>query len=208
MAIWSVIVQPSTEPLTLSEAKNYLRIASVVVADDSFIESLIVSARSYVERVTGRALINQTIAEYFDSFPPFVPGKLLSGRLISLYVCPLVSISDSGISYVPENGTPLSYTVWLNTLNSNFFIDTVSGGRGIGPSRICLREGVEWPDIEVYTNSVRIEYVAGYGPTASDVPGPLKMAMYKLISEWYYNPSAKDPFLLVADLLNPYKVYK
>lgn len=192
----------------MAEVKNYLRIASAVTADDAHVTAMIIEAREYVERVTGRALITQTITEYFDSFPVLGPTGLAS-RVIPLYVAPLISITEAtGISYIPQNGTPASYTAWDNTGNSKYFLDIVSGGRGIGPSRICKKDGIEWPTIQPYTNAVKVVYVAGYGASAANVPGPIKRAMYKLIGQWYYNPENTDDFELVEDLLNPYKIHK
>lgn len=207
MAVWTVTTPPASEPLSLAQAKNYLKIPSAVSADDDLITALIIEARIYVERVTGRALINQTITEYFDHFPTAVTG--LSARIINLYVAPLVSITEAtGLSYVPDSGTPAAYTAWDNTGNVKYFIDVISGSHGIGPARICKVDGVDWPVIEPYANAVKIVYVAGYGAAGSNVPGPLVRAIYKLIGRWYYHPSLTDDYSYVSDLLNPYKIHK
>jgi uncharacterized phiE125 gp8 family phage protein len=207
MAVWSVTTPPASEPLELAEVKNYLRIASAVTADDNHITAMIIEAREFVERVTGRALITQTITEYFDSFPA-LSQSLLTSRVIPLYIGPVISITEAtGLSYIAVNGTPASYTAWDNTGNSKYFLDIVSGGRGIGPARICKKDGVDWPTIQSYTNAVKVVYSAGYG-AAANVPGPIKRAMYKLIGQWYYHPELSNEFELVEDLLNPYKIHK
>ena len=208
MAVWSVTSAPASEPLVLSEVKNYLRIASAVTADDAHLTAMIIEAREYVERVTGRALITQTITEYFDAFPAASNVGLLS-RVIPLYIAPVISIDlTTGLSYIATNGTPASYTAWDNTANAKYFLDIISGGRGIGPARICKKDGVNWPTIEEYANAVKVVYSAGYGASASNVPGPIKRAMYKLIGQWYYHPEEVKDFELVADLLNLYKIHK
>lgn len=206
MATWALTTPPALEPLTLSEVKNYLRIASAVTSDDAHITALITEAREYVERVTGRALITQVITEYFDSLPVLSPSSKLQTRILSLYIAPVISID--GFSYVAQGGHPSTYTIWDNTGNSKFFLDNISGGKGIGPARICLRTDVEWPDIEVYTNAVKVIYTAGYGSAAANVPGPIKRVMYRLISHWYYHPEKTDDIELVSDILNHYKVHK
>ena len=56
-----VIVQPSTEPITVAQAKAWLRVD--YDTDDSLIEVLITSARTKAEHHTNRAFIEQTISE-------------------------------------------------------------------------------------------------------------------------------------------------
>ena len=204
MAVWSVTTQPAAEPLSLSEVKNYLRIATAVTADDDHITAMIKEARQYVERVTGRALLTQTITEYFDSFPS--GGAGLVPRVIPMYIGPVQSVTS--LSYIAADDDPDTYTTWDNTSNAKYFLDNISGGNGIGPARICKRDGVNWPSLEAYTNAVKLVYVVGYGAAGTSVPGPLKRAMYKLIGQWYYHPEEHDDFELIADLLNPYKIHK
>ena len=206
MAVWSVTSAPASEPISLSEAKNYLKIPAAFTDDDDFITSLIVMAREYVERTTSRALITQTITEYFDAFPS---GNGFDARVLKLHISPLVSITDAtGLSYIASGGDPSSYTAWDNTSNAKYFLDIISGSKGIGPARICKKTDVDWPSIEPYTNAVKVVYVAGYGASGSAVPGPLMLAIYRLIGLWYYGSLTDKDFDSVTDLLNPFKVHK
>ncbi len=56
-----------TEPVTLAEAKNYLRVTSS--ADDNYITQIIGAARESIEISTSRAIVAQTIDFGFKSFP-------------------------------------------------------------------------------------------------------------------------------------------
>ena len=56
-----VITPPTTEPLTLSEAKEQLRIEDVFTVDDSYISALISAARDRCEHYCNQFFTDQTI---------------------------------------------------------------------------------------------------------------------------------------------------
>ena len=202
---YRVSTPPAVEPLTLSEMKNYLKVPASVTADDAYITALITEARQYVERKTARALITQTVTEYWDEFPAVNEKE---PRVIRPYIAPVQSVTS--LKYVDENGTPTTYTLWDNTGNAKYWVDIVSGRNGIGSARIIRNSDVDWPEIADFSNAVEVVYVAGYGSAASDVPGPLKMAMRRLVGIWYFGRDARnvDEFSAVAALLEPYKIWK
>ena len=55
------------EPVTLAEAKHYLRVTSS--ADDNYINQIIGASRESIEISTSRAIVTQTIDFGFKSFP-------------------------------------------------------------------------------------------------------------------------------------------
>ena len=59
--------KPSTEPVTLSEAKAHLRLETT--ADDTFITTLIETARQICENFTKTAFMKQTFSVFMDAFP-------------------------------------------------------------------------------------------------------------------------------------------
>lgn len=214
MAVWYVKTAPAAEPFTYPEMKVWLNVPTSVTSQDALITSLIKEARMFVERHTSRALITQTISEFWDKFP-VASGRLeagsLDGRILNLHIAPVQSMeNDNSLAYVAQDGNPSSYTSWANASNAKFFLDIISGASDIGPARICKRAGVDWPTIEPYTNAVRADYVAGYGTAASSVPAPLLTAIRRLVGAWYYGRkgTVKEDFGLVADLLQPYRVHK
>lgn len=199
---YHVTTAPAAEPLVRADIKNYLKVPLTVTTDDDLIDDLITEARQYVERVTSRALITQTITEYWDRFPT---AKDKDERVLEPSVGPVQSVTS--VAYIPEDGTPAAYTTWADT---NYTLDSISGQRGIGPARIVKNPATTWPEIEEYYNSVKVVYVAGYGAAGSSVPGPLLAAMRRLIGMWYYGRkgSVSEDFEIIKDLLNPYKLNK
>jgi len=63
----TVETAPAVEPVTLTEAKQHLRVD--IDDDDTYIEALIVAARQYAEEYLDRALISQQLAMRMDTFP-------------------------------------------------------------------------------------------------------------------------------------------
>jgi len=63
----TIVTPPAEEPVTLTEAKNHLRVD--LSDDDSLISALIVAAREHAEAITRRAFITQTLKLSLDAFP-------------------------------------------------------------------------------------------------------------------------------------------
>lgn len=59
---------PANEPVSLTQAKNYLRITDK--DDDAFISSLVTAVRQKAESWTRRLFITQTWSLWLDSIPP------------------------------------------------------------------------------------------------------------------------------------------
>lgn len=68
-AALQIVVPPVVEPVTLAEAKNYLRVDQDITDDDALISELIVAAREYAETYCGRSFANKTYRQSLDSFP-------------------------------------------------------------------------------------------------------------------------------------------
>ncbi|MBP9692322.1 MAG: phage head-tail connector protein [Alphaproteobacteria bacterium] len=109
----------SQEPLTLEEAKTYLRISSD--QEDEFLKMLMAAARSHVESFTGRALLKQQWGLHIK--PPYPEGSPLVKREgkrleIALPRPPLLEVmevkaSAKTIAYeVEENRVLLSSLFW------------------------------------------------------------------------------------------------
>ena len=130
----------SIEPLTVEEAKSFLRVEHS--DDNGLIASLITSARAQVESLTGLALASHSVEQYFDSWP-------LNG-IFSLELMPVTSIA--GVYYVADGASPGTYT----TLNSSrYHTDLISK-----PQRVAFNDGEQFPDLEPCMNAVKIAYTA------------------------------------------------
>ena len=180
--------EPAGEPVTLAQAKEWLRVDNS--NEDSLITSLIEAARQRVEEFTRRALITQTFEYSLDQFP--TGGRVISGmfrsdgrvisqirggfdcsREIQIPKPPLVSVES--LKYYDTDGV-------LQTLSTAAYrVDTAAQ-----PGRIVLDDDYDWPDVDVRPNAVVIAYTAGYGKP-SEVPQALRIAINFMLAHWYSN---------------------
>lgn len=155
-------VPPATEPVTLTELKTQLRIAST--DEDAYLTGLIIVAREHVEALTRRQLVTATWELSLDRFPTCIGT---SGRFPSrsIFIPRPRLITVASITYVDGNGD-------TRTLDAaNYRVDTKSE-----PGRIEPAFGYTWPTARRVSNSITITYSAGYGNAAA-VPGALKAAI-------------------------------
>lgn len=89
MAALKLITPPASEPVTLQEAKNHLRVD--VSDDDSLISTLITVARQKAEEFTRRSLITQTWELSLDGFQGIV-------YLPRLEIQSIVSVTVDGVA--------------------------------------------------------------------------------------------------------------
>lgn len=158
-----VVTGPASEPITSTEAKNWLKVDSS--ADDALISGLIVSARQYAEQYQCTALYTQTILEYYDCFP--------WGRELRLTLSPIQTVTS--IQYKDNSGN-------TQTLASDqYTVDTVSR-----PCRIRLAPSGSWPATGDYPNAVIVSYTAGHATTGA-IPQATKDAMALIIAFLYEN---------------------
>lgn len=186
-----LITAPSAEPLSLTEAKDQLRVTNG--DQDDLITLLIQEAREYVEEETQRALITQTWELQLDEFPcggadDYPPGgewSYLYGvrarwSVIELPRPPLSSVTS--IKYIDEAGNE-------QTLSPSSY--QVESGGLIERSRVMPEFDAVWPVTRRRTpGAVKIRFVAGYGNAGSAVPAGLRVAMKMLVATGYQYPEA------------------
>ena len=184
----NIKTEPTTEPLTLVEAKAHLRVTCT--EDDVYITTLIKVARKHAERFQRRSYITQTLELRMDRFPAY---------LIELPRPP--SISVTSIKYIDSNGDTQTLDASKYTTDFNSYV-----------ARVVPAFNEIWPTTRSVIDAVTIEYVAGFG-AASDVPETIKQAMLLLIGVWYENREPvidgiinKIPYTVDA-LLNMERVY-
>jgi len=163
----TLLTAPTIEPLTISDIESHSRLYSP--DERVLIESYIVAARELVETWTNRALITQTWVLWLDSFP--------CGHM-SIPRPPLQAVTS--ITYFDEAGEEGTFSA------ENYIVDTASV-----PGRVALNASAMWPTTTLRAvNGVRVEFVAGYGDTADDVPMTIRQAMRLLVADWYENREA------------------
>jgi uncharacterized phiE125 gp8 family phage protein len=157
-----VVTPPTTEPLTLQEVKNHLRIDGSF--DDDLLNSCITSARMYFESQCEISIASQELLLALDSFDD----------IIYLPRGPVQSIEDIG--YADSENNQQYMDDWIEDLVSN-------------PARITPAFGQSWPATAEVVNAVQVSYTTGYS-TPSMVPKLLKSGMLFFAAHLYENRSA------------------
>jgi uncharacterized phiE125 gp8 family phage protein len=162
---YKVATAPVLEPFTTAYAKTWLKIPSSVTVEDTLLADMIQNVRVWAEQITGKALLTQTIEEYYDCFP--------CSSMLNLSVSPVQSITS--ISYMSGG----SYTTWSS---ANYTTDLVSE-----PCRIVKKSTVTWPTVDELTpNAIKVVYVAG-ATAATGIPKTIMQAMLQKLAYQYEN---------------------
>lgn len=152
--------------VTLQELKAQLRVFSD--AENDLITSLGGTAEALLEGpkgMLGRALLTQTWEMRIDRFPR---------RYIEMPLPPLQSVV--WIKYLDAAG------VEQTLAPTEYVVDT-----GLQIGRIRPAYQTCWPQTQPFEHAVRIQFKAGYGDTAADVPKVIKQAVKMLTLHWFYN---------------------
>lgn len=185
---FDIVTAAASEPITLSEAKNFLRVDHS--DDDTLISALITASRQMCEEYTRRILVTTTIDEYFDKFPMNRWENL--SNLIYLSRGPVASITS--VKYVDEIGSEVTIT------SDQYIIDTISE-----PARIQSTAG--WFAAAGVVNQVIVRYIVG--TDVSSIPKPLIQGMMLVISDLYDQRNDRVKALPTASeyLWNPYRIF-
>ena len=179
---------PALEPVSVSEAKDYLRIDSAV--EDPVVASLILAARLHIEGALDIAMVTQSWSLFVDCWPE-------DGR-VSIPVGPLKSVDSVKVYDADDTAqtvSPETYVVDLSSLRP----------------RLVRQAGAVWPTPGRPANGIEIALTAGYGDTTDKVPQPIRQAVLMLAAHWY---EQREPVVFerldelphgVADLLKPYR---
>lgn len=179
---------PGAEPVSIDEVKAHLRIDGN--SEDALMSSLVLTSRLHIEAALGLALMTQQWQLVLDSWP--------AAGSVKLAIAPVQSITEVRIA--DKSGATTSVAA------SSYALEAT--GR---PARIVPVEGA-WPTPGRKTGGIQIDFVAGFGAAAQDVPAPIRQALLLLIAHWYEH---RDPIEIgapatavphaVSRLLHPYQ---
>lgn len=161
----TLVDEPIKEPVSLVEARDHCRVDTDV--EDAYINTLITVARRTVEFIRNEALVTQTWNLLLDAWP--------EGDTLRIPKPPLQSVSS--ITYKDTDGDAATFAT------ANYIVDTDKV-----PGEVVLAHGQSWPGTALYpTSPITVQFVAGYGDTANDVPEEVRQAMLLMIGHWYEN---------------------
>ena len=145
------VKEPTVEPITVQDAKNFLRLDVGLYDDDTLIASLIAAARHDAENETRRQLCPATLRLRLDRFP--------SERWFDLpRACPLTAVTS--VNYYDTGGT-----AQVLALTDRYLVDSDAE-----PARVYLPYGIPWPPVFLQAGSVWVEYTCGYPLDANGKP--------------------------------------
>lgn len=153
----TLLSPPATEPITLNELKEHLRVTEP--DEDALINGALVAAARSVELRGNLALTPQQWRLSLNAAP---------GETLFLPRAPVSAID--AVAIIDSAGAPIA-------------IDASAYEFAAGPPA-RLRQAAPWPVPGVKLDGVRIDFTAGYADAAS-VPSPLKQAVKLLAAHFY-----------------------
>lgn len=190
------LVDATVEPITLAQAKLYLRVE--VSADDDMISDMISAARIECERIGDRSYVATTWQLTLDYLPfpsnpqagfpfPFSPYNNVAGGFNRVnpndggITLPMSLLSLVSITYVDMAGE-------LQSIDPSQVI--VSPGK---PGRIYPAYGTFFPFSQPRAQAVTITYVGGYDDDGSTVPANIRQAMRLILANMYAHRTCNVP---------------
>lgn len=203
----TVTTEPTAEPLSLQEVKEYLRVDDAT--DERVVRPLILAARQFAEEHMGIAIMQQTLKfevdTAVDTDSPLWEGMRTAPDInyyknyIALPRNPVISVTSVKTYDDSDNATVFA--------TSKYYVDNSRQ-----PARIVLRTGQTFPSALRVANAIEVIYVAGY-TTAYSVPEPIRLGMLQHIAYMYehrgdmYEAKSGLPPLL-RQLYAPYVIHK
>lgn len=177
---------PAVEPVTLDEVKLFAKVDGS--AEDTLLETFISAARTAIESILGRSLINQTLVLRMDEWPC---------NVLRLPRPPLVSIVE--VRTLDEDNTATVYAA------ANYYT------RDGDTAELVIRSGCSAPSNTTrYKGGYEVEWIAGYGDAGEDVPAGIRQAILLWVASAYENRKFDEanPPAEVAAKLSLYRVVR
>lgn len=173
-----LVTAPAIEPVSLTQAKRWLGLEENNYFDAQ-VDELIEQARDKIETVLNRALITQTWKYYLDRWP----------TQITLPKAPLQSVTH--VKYTDADGDEQTWDA------ANYEVDA-----NHEPGVIRRAYDVMWPEKRADKRTIEVQYVAGYGDAASDLPPMAVSAMrFWMADVWNGGTGETDGFWAAVESL-------
>lgn len=164
-----VTVTPSTEePVTIEDAKLWLRVDDDEVVEDPVVQGLITTARQRIEECYQRSFMKQTFDAVIDGSPACSEIRLPRAPLVSVSSVRGFALDD----LTDTGGTAMS--------SSGYYVDTASE-----PGRLVLTGALPWPVATRYANGTIIRFVAGESTSSTGVQERAKTEIKSLVAQLF-----------------------
>jgi uncharacterized phiE125 gp8 family phage protein len=177
------ITPPAAEPLTLSEAKAYLRVTST--DEDALITGFIAQAREWAESYMSRALIEQTWELRLDAFPRCGNGNPDAEILLPLGR----TQSVTWIKYIDGDGNEQTLTGASGTPTGTDYQEDFGDDYG---GVVRAKFGETWPAVQNEVSAVKVRFVAGYGAASSAIPAGILSGVQFRVADLYATRGQQD----------------
>lgn len=158
-----LLAGPAEEPVSLAEAKAFLRLDGSV--EDGLVTTLIAAARLHVESVAETALLHQSWRLVLDQWP--------ADGVVTLPVTPFVGLTALTVFDADDEPHELGLAEVLAE-----------------PARLRLpKPPAGLPAIRRLLG-LEIDYVAGLGADAASLPADLRHALLALVAHWFEHRDA------------------
>ena len=200
-----IVTAPASEPVSLPEAKAQLRIDSSDTTYDTELGRIITEARVWLENTYNISLITQTREQrqdnFYDRWPLYsVDSQWIYNQYsIQLLKPPVQSISS--FTYTAQDGSTVTLALTTDYLTAGM-MTPVDGQQEILIPRIYPVN--TWPAAKLIPESVKIQYVSGFGTTSAKMPQAIKRALLMLISSLFEN--RQDEVLGMGEQLSKFSM--
>ena len=208
MAGLTVTTEPTQEPVTLQEVKEYLRLEDSV--DERNLRPMVEAARRYAEEYLNRSLMSQTLTLYLDTFSdkdnPLWEG-VRTGPYMN-YHKDYILLPKSPVTSVTSVKTYDDEDTATTFASTRYYVDTASE-----PARVVLRTGETFPTALRVANAIEVIYVAGQSSPYS-IAEPIRLGILQHVAFLYehrgdmgeYQQALKMP-PMIATLYAPYRIH-
>ncbi|RMD52393.1 hypothetical protein D6827_00065 [Candidatus Parcubacteria bacterium] len=190
------VTKPAIEPITADELRNHLHL-TVDNLDDADAYSLIATARAYCEEFLSIAFITQTWQAFFDAWPvgshnewwdgireiAYTEVLKAAGNMVELLPYPLQSVDQVAI-YTDLNTQKIYSSATTPSLADTFHVVKSATPPFITPVST-------WPAYYPRPEAIQIDFTAGFGLAASDVPAPIRHGLL-LFSSYLFTHRGDD----------------
>ena len=155
----TVITPPAEPPVSLTEARDHLRIGHD--GEDAYVLRLIDAATARLEGAAGLALVTRALRKTYSHWPARLQGR---GELL--------------------RPGPVSRLLAVGVRNASGGVEDHTVRFKLDCGRLTLRPWSILAQI-ADTSAVEVDFEAGYAASAGDVPADLKQAVLMLAAEAY-----------------------